>query len=115
MKVISNSSSGNKAKICEIRIAAACIEDLLRCEFEKGRLGQDIRRFHLYLSYLIDIADHDSVVRANLEEMILSANDMNVISDYFYLAAMLLRIKVSDLIFFMEFININFIFLDAKK
>lgn len=94
MKVIGSSSSGNKARTCEIRIAVACIEDLLRCEFEKGRLNQDIRLFQHYLSYLIDIAAHDNVVRDNLEEIILSANDMNVISDYFYLAAMILRLKV---------------------
>lgn len=91
---VMGSSNGNKAKASSFRIAAACIEDLLRCEFEKGRLGQKIERFHLYLSYLIDLADHDSVIEANLEEIILSANDMNVMSDYFYLAAMLLRIKV---------------------
>jgi hypothetical protein len=88
-------SKSIKTNVCEIRIAVACIEELLRCEFEKGRLKQSIHLFHLYLSLLIDLASRDELIFASLEKYILNANDMNVISDYYYLASMLLRIKVS--------------------
>lgn len=87
-------SKNSKTNVCEIRIAVACIEELLRCEFEKGRLKQSIRSFHLYLSLLIDLALKDELILASLEKYILIANDMNVVSDYYYLASMLLRIKV---------------------
>jgi hypothetical protein len=85
----------SKMDVCEIRIAVACIQELLRCEFEKGRLKQNIHMFHLYLSLLLDLAYSDEITFASLEKFILSARDMNVLSDYYYLASMLLRIKVS--------------------
>jgi hypothetical protein len=86
---------GKKAKSYEIRIAAACIEELLRCEFSKPRLSQDIHFFHFYLHHLLDLAKYSKSLRDDLERIILSASDMNVISDYYYLAATLLRFKVN--------------------
>ena len=89
-------SKGRKSIVCENRISAAFIEELLKCEFQKGRLKQNIHFFHIYLYYLIDLAMYDMVVDADLERIILSTSDMNVISDYYYLAATLLRILVSE-------------------
>lgn len=96
-ETLNNTSKNNKARICELHIAAACIQDLLRCEFKKGRLKQDIHFFHLYLSHLIDLATKDKAIGDNLEKIILSATDMDVLSDYYYLAATLIRIKVRNL------------------
>jgi hypothetical protein len=84
----------NKIKVCEIKIAAACIEDLLHSEFRKGRLLQNVKSFNLYITYLIELVIHDETIERNLERIILSAEDMNVISDYYYLVATLLRLKV---------------------
>lgn len=92
-------TKGIKAKTYEIRIAAACLEELLKSEFEKGKLRQDIRFFHFYLYLLMELTSKaDQPVKDDMERIILSAANMNVISDYYYLAAMLLRLKVNSLI-----------------
>lgn len=92
---LTDNSKGSKKKSYETRIAASCVEELLRCEFAKGRFEQNIRFFHFYLYHLTDLAAHDSIVKNDLERIILSASDMNVISDYYYLAATTLRFKVT--------------------
>lgn len=89
-----DNSKGSKKKSYEMRIAAACIEELLRCEFAKGRFEQNIHFLHFYLCHLMDLAVHDMIVKEDLERIILSASDMDVISDYYYLAATTLRFKV---------------------
>lgn len=89
-----DNEKGRKAESYEIRIAVACVEELLRCEFAKGRLNQDIHFFHFYLAHLIDLAKNNKSIQDDLERIILSASDMNVISDYYYLAATLIRFKV---------------------
>lgn len=93
-RLLPDALNGKKIKSYEIRIAAACVEDLLRCEFAKGRLNQDIYFFHFYLSHLMNLAKFNKAIRDDLERVILSASDMDVISDYYYLAATLLRLKV---------------------
>lgn len=93
-KSLLDTQKGQKTKVYEIRIAAACAEELLRCEFGKGRIKQNINFFHYFLSHLIDLAEFDKKVKDDLERIILSASDMNVISDFYYLAATLLRFKV---------------------
>lgn len=93
-RTLPDPEKGKKMKSYELRIAAACIEELLRCEFAKGRFNQDIYFFHFYLAHLMDLAKFNKAIRDDMERVILSASDMDVISDYYYLAATLLRLKV---------------------
>lgn len=76
-------------------ICAAISQDLLRSEFSKPQEEQDIKKFNLYVNLVIDLALRESFIDRQLEKLFLSANDMNVISDYYYLVANMLRFKVS--------------------
>lgn len=52
--------------------------------------------FNLYINLIIDLAKKEKFIDLQLEKILLSANDMNVISDYYYLAADMLRLNVSE-------------------
>jgi len=84
----------NLIKHYKTQIVERFIEDLLYCEFQKLKPEQDIKNYNLYLQQLIDLAYHEETIDANMERVILSASDMNVISDYYYLAATQLRLQV---------------------
>lgn len=77
-------------------ICAAISGDLLRSEFSKPQEEQDIKKYNLYVNLFIDLALRESFIDRQLEKLFLSANDMNVISNYYYLVANMLRFKVSS-------------------
>ncbi|XP_070497376.1 uncharacterized protein [Chironomus tepperi] len=83
-------------KYYKIKIVERFIEDLLHCEFQKIKLEQDIKNFNLYIQQLIDLAYHEKTIDENMERILLSASDMNVISDYYYLAATQLRLQMPN-------------------
>ena len=106
-------------KYYKAQIVERFLEHLLYCEFQKLKPEQDIKNFNLYLQQLIDLAYHEKTIDENMERIILSASDMNVISDYYYLAATQLRLQVCIIlshIKVLSFLIKNFIFnfLDAK-
>jgi hypothetical protein len=84
----------NLIKHYKTQIVERFIEDLLYCEFQKLKPEQDIKNYNLYLQQLIDLAYHEKSIEENMERVVLSASDMNVISDYYYLAATQLRLQV---------------------
>ncbi|KAL7049656.1 hypothetical protein ACKWTF_003804 [Chironomus riparius] len=83
-------------KYYKAQIVERFIEHLLYCEFQKLKPEQDIKNFNLYLQQLIDLAYHEKTIDENMERIILSASDMNVISDYYYLAATQLRLQMPN-------------------
>lgn len=88
-------SSSQKQNYCECFISAAIVQDLLQSEFVKPRERQSISTLNLYVNLLLDLAEKENSIDRQLEKILLSANNMNVISDYYYLVANLLRLKVS--------------------
>lgn len=50
--------------------------------------------FNLYLNLIVALARQEDYVDRQLEKLFLSACDMEVISEYYYLAANVLREKV---------------------
>lgn len=81
-------------KYYKLQIVERFIEELLHCEFQKSKPQQDIKNYNLYLQQLIDLSFHETTIGENMDRILLSANDMNVISDYYYLAATQLRLQV---------------------
>lgn len=82
-----------KLRGCELFICAAITQELLvSSEFKSPR---SIVELNLYINLIIDLAQRERLIDSKLEKIILSATDMAVSSDYFYLAANLLRLKVS--------------------
>lgn len=79
---------------CELFICAAIVQNLIHSEFAKPLEEQGIGRHNLYVNLIIDLALKEKFVEKQLEKILLSATDMNVISDYYYLVANLLRFKV---------------------
>lgn len=88
-------SSSQKQNYCECFISAAIVQDLLQSEFVKPREQQSISTLNLYVNLLLDLAEKENSIDRQMEKILLSANNMNVISDYYYLVANLLRLKVS--------------------
>lgn len=70
------------------------MQDLLQSEFAKPIGEQSPARYNLYLNLLVELALQENFIDRQLEKLILSATDLNVASDYYYLAANLLRLKV---------------------
>lgn len=90
-----NSKDSIKLRQCKVFVCAAIMQDLLQSEFTKPITEQLPDRFNLYLNLLVDLALQENFIDRQLEKLILSATDLNVASDYYYLAANLLRLKVS--------------------
>lgn len=80
---------------CEMFICAVIIQELLSSEFQSPRDEQNLTNLNLYINLLIDLAQRERLIDSKLDKILLSANDMEVNSDYYYLAANLLRLKVS--------------------
>lgn len=80
---------------CELFVCAGIGQDLIQSELAKPLEQQSILTFNLYVNLLIDLAAKEEFVDRQLEKILLSANDMNVTSDYYYFVANLLRLKVS--------------------
>jgi len=76
-------------------VTATIIGDLIKSELDKVRERQDVNKLNLYINLLIDIAKQNDMVDRQMEKILLIASDMDVKSDYYYLAANLLRLKVS--------------------
>lgn len=96
----SNQSTTDKA--CEIQIATSCIEDLLQMEFQKSTLHQNIKNYSLYIDQLLTLASFDQTIYDNMEKILLSVSNMKVVSDYYYLAATLIRLKVCSKIYYIN-------------
>lgn len=76
-------------------ICAAILQDLFQSVFKKPREQQKILMFSLYIKLIIHLAKKQKFIDLQLEKILLSATDMNVISEYYYLAADMLRLNVS--------------------
>jgi hypothetical protein len=81
--------------VCQRFVTATIIGDLIKSELDKVRERQDVNKLNLYINLLIDIAKQNDMVDRQMEKILLIASDMDVKSDYYYLAANLLRLKVS--------------------
>lgn len=92
---IENSNDSKKLRQCKLFVCAAIMQDLLQSEFAKPIGEQSPARYNLYLNLLVELALQENFIDRQLEKLILSATDLNVASDYYYLAANLLRLKVS--------------------
>ena len=82
-------------KECRLFICAAIAQDLLQSEFVLPREQQNIENLNLYVNLIIDLANKEKNFERNLSKILLCANEMNVNSDFYYLAANMLRLKVS--------------------
>ncbi|KAG5677374.1 hypothetical protein PVAND_007138 [Polypedilum vanderplanki] len=81
---------------CHGHILEGFMEDLLQKEFKKDKSLQDIRNFNLYISKIIEIASLPNIAKHfNLEKLFLSVNT-EVISEYYYLVATHLRIRMPN-------------------
>lgn len=79
---------------CHAHILEGFMEDLLQKEFKKDKSLQDIQNLSLFICKIIEIASHPNFAKHfNLEKLFLSVNT-DVISDYYYLVATHLRIRV---------------------
>lgn len=78
-------------------IRSAIAQDLFRTEFAKPKDEQNLSNFNLYGNLIIDLALQEPFVSAQLDRIFLSANSMDVISDYYYMIANMLMFKVSQL------------------
>lgn len=66
-------------------------KSLLREEFKLKRNQQNLQNYNLYLNILLENAKTDEFINTSLEEIILNAINVCVISEYYYLAADLIR------------------------
>jgi hypothetical protein len=85
----------NRLHGCELFVCAAITQELLFSEFKSPRHQQNTANLNLYINLIIDLAQQERLIDRKLEKIFLSATDMDVSSDYYYLAANLLRLKVS--------------------
>lgn len=70
-------------------------KSLLREEFKLKRNQQSLENYNLYLNILLENAKTDDYISTSLEEVILNAINVCVISEYYYLAADLIRKAVN--------------------
>lgn len=84
-----------KLRGCQLFVLAAVAQDLLWSEFRKPHDEQSLKSLNLYVNLTIDLALREPFIERQLERLLLSANDMEVLSDYYYLVANVLRLKVS--------------------
>lgn len=105
-------------KRSRLYICAAIAQDLLLSEFARPMNEQNFENLNLFVNITVDLALNEVEIEKKLEKIFLCANDMNVLSDYYYLVANVLRFKVS---FSKEkkedFIikNVSYIVVDAKS
>lgn len=88
-----------KLHLCRVFIVVEIIRDLLHIEFQKPRSKQSIENFNMYLNIFLSIADQESFEVDKLENIFFSVKHTDVISDYYFLIANLIRERVSLFLF----------------
>lgn len=84
-----------KLHLCRVFIVVEIIRDLLHIEFQKPQSQQSIEKFNMYLNIFLSIANHESFEVDKLENVFFYVKHTDVTSDYYYLIANLIRVRVS--------------------
>ena len=95
-----------KLHMCRVFVVVEIIRDLLHIEFQKPRNKQSVVRFNMYLNIFLSIAKQESFKVDTLENVFFSMKHTDVISDYYFLIANLIRVRVSINLLLVNYVEI---------
>ena len=93
-----------KLHACRVFIVVEIVRDLLYIEFQKPRSKQNVLKFNMYLNIFLSIANQETFGVDKMENILFSVKHTDVISDYYFLIANLIRDRVS---LFLLFFNLK--------